>query len=393
MPRFDPLDSIDWASLHPAYGEASDIPAHLRNLTNPDQAVRLKALGALGNLIAHPCGVYPASLAAIPFLLELVADPDQSERGDILEIVRFIAQGQSWHDSHQTLLQLAGIDNAEVAEKREQELTVVTQIKQTFQGYLAFFVSLLNESDELVFQEALAILKRLTPTETAIQQVIKTCSTHNQLVVRADCLVLLSRWNCAEALSIAQQLFAKATDDLLKLTSAMVIVSETLPAPIPLSINNYLVDVIEQHDPQLIMQYESLVLIGGFWLDLACWLLEVESAIREACAAYFVQAIEQHPYEHHLKAALLVVFGTRKVDHAHILTPLQRQVVAIIADTAYCKVGMDVPLLNLLDSFGLPSTIPALDAYLGYPNAQHPGLEVVSKQADAEYRLVADRHH
>lgn len=380
MPRFDTLDSIDWASLRHAYGAASDTPIHLRELTDLDQAVRLKALDALHSSIAHPCGVYSASLAAIPFLLELVADSDQSDRGDILEIVRFIAQGQSWHDSHQTLLQLVGIDNTEVAEQRAQELTVVTQIKQTFQGYLAFFVRLLNESEELVFQEALAILKRLTPTETAIQQVIEVYATHNQLVVRADCLVLLSRWNCAEALSIAQQLFAESTDDLLKLSAAMVIVSETLPAPIPLSINNYLVDVIEQHDPQLIMQYESLVLSGGFWLDLACWLLEVESTVRETYAPYFVRAIEQRPYEGHLKAALLVVFGTRKVDPEHVPTPLQRQVVAMIADVAYARPGVvNTNPLSVLDSFGLPSTSRTLDPYLGYPNAEHLSLEEISK--------------
>ena len=69
------LDEIRWDELTHAYGNASDVPGLLRQLAASDPATVSPALGALFGNIWHQGTVYQATAPAVPFLLELVADP------------------------------------------------------------------------------------------------------------------------------------------------------------------------------------------------------------------------------------------------------------------------------------------------------------------------------
>ncbi|WP_406863116.1 PBS lyase [Streptomyces sp. HUAS MG47] len=84
------IDEVDWASLGHAYGPADDVPALLRGLASPDPEVRESALDGLYGAVHHQGDVYDSTLACIPFLLELVADPAVQDRGGIVELLTSI---------------------------------------------------------------------------------------------------------------------------------------------------------------------------------------------------------------------------------------------------------------------------------------------------------------
>ncbi|MFF5423039.1 MULTISPECIES: PBS lyase [unclassified Streptomyces] len=84
------IEEVDWASLGHAYGPADDVPALLRGLASPDPAERETALDGMYGAVHHQGDVYDSTLACIPFLLELVADPAVQDRGCIVELLTSI---------------------------------------------------------------------------------------------------------------------------------------------------------------------------------------------------------------------------------------------------------------------------------------------------------------
>ncbi|MGA5062514.1 PBS lyase [Streptomyces exfoliatus] len=84
------IEEVDWASLGHAYGPADDVPELLRGLASADPAERETALDGMYGAVHHQGDVYDSTLACIPFLLELVADPAVQDRGCIVELLTSI---------------------------------------------------------------------------------------------------------------------------------------------------------------------------------------------------------------------------------------------------------------------------------------------------------------
>ncbi|MGW6567973.1 HEAT repeat domain-containing protein [Streptomyces sp. NPDC054975] len=84
------IEEVDWASLGHAYGPADDVPGLLRGLASSDPAERELALDGMYGAVHHQGDVYDSTLACIPFLLELVADPEVQDRGGIVELLTSI---------------------------------------------------------------------------------------------------------------------------------------------------------------------------------------------------------------------------------------------------------------------------------------------------------------
>ena len=87
---FEGLDRIDWASMNHAYGSAEDVPELLRHLVSSDPEEREMALGGMYGAVHHQGDIYDCTIAAIPFLLEALADPDVPDRGEILGLLASI---------------------------------------------------------------------------------------------------------------------------------------------------------------------------------------------------------------------------------------------------------------------------------------------------------------
>jgi hypothetical protein len=90
------LDQIDWSRLPHAHGPATDIPVLLRRLADGSGDDSEQAMGDLFETIWHQGTVYEATAAAVPFLIELAADPASPHRLNLLCLLDAIAEG--WLD-------------------------------------------------------------------------------------------------------------------------------------------------------------------------------------------------------------------------------------------------------------------------------------------------------
>jgi hypothetical protein len=69
----DGLDAIAWGRLSHAYGSAHDTPVLLRQAAYEDREAASSAISDLYGSIFHQGTVYPATVTAVPFLVELAA--------------------------------------------------------------------------------------------------------------------------------------------------------------------------------------------------------------------------------------------------------------------------------------------------------------------------------
>ncbi len=89
----DGLDSIPWARLTCTYGTAQDVPGCLRILTSPSAKMRRAALWQLENALVHQSTVWTATVAAVPFFIELLRSPDVGSKDSILDLLSAFADG------------------------------------------------------------------------------------------------------------------------------------------------------------------------------------------------------------------------------------------------------------------------------------------------------------
>jgi len=105
----DGLDRIDWGALRTAHGPATDVPRHLAGLASADAGDREAALEALYASLWHQGTLYPATPAAVPFVLALVDDERTPDRPSLLlylaDLGRAAAMGDDpWYaDTQQAL--------------------------------------------------------------------------------------------------------------------------------------------------------------------------------------------------------------------------------------------------------------------------------------------------
>lgn len=102
------LDDVPWAGLSHAYGSAADVPDQIRTLLSDDpEAVR-------GVLFTFTCNIYhqgtryPATIAAIPFLIELLPHVSGETQAGLLDLLAHLALAAPDHPlTCQYVMQLA----------------------------------------------------------------------------------------------------------------------------------------------------------------------------------------------------------------------------------------------------------------------------------------------
>lgn len=87
------LDDIDWANLEHAYGEASDVPKLIRSLASKDEEERRGALWELYGNIFHQGTRYQATVYTIPFIFELIRDPNVPDKASLIKFTVDLALG------------------------------------------------------------------------------------------------------------------------------------------------------------------------------------------------------------------------------------------------------------------------------------------------------------
>lgn len=92
------LDQVDWSALTQAYGTAGDVPRHLTGLTATDAGEREAALEALYGTLWHQGTLYPATAAAVPFLLRLVDADSTRDRPLLLLFLADLGRAATFGD-------------------------------------------------------------------------------------------------------------------------------------------------------------------------------------------------------------------------------------------------------------------------------------------------------
>lgn len=88
---FDTLDTIDWAAFGPhIYGQAAEIPGHIRRLLSPHPVEREEALALLFGEGQDYGNVYGTTAPIIPFVLEVIADDTLPGREACLDHLEWI---------------------------------------------------------------------------------------------------------------------------------------------------------------------------------------------------------------------------------------------------------------------------------------------------------------
>lgn len=94
------LDSVEWADLTHAYGDASDVPNLIRSLLSPSKQTRESSLEELFGNIWHQGTVYEASVHALPFLIDLLRMPETPDPESVARLVACIIDGHGFCEVH-----------------------------------------------------------------------------------------------------------------------------------------------------------------------------------------------------------------------------------------------------------------------------------------------------
>jgi hypothetical protein len=84
---FTGIDDIDWGSLEHARGSAENVPGWIRDLTDPDPEVHMAALEAVFDVLCYDDHVYDSTLAAMPYLIEVLTIPGLPARHGLASLL------------------------------------------------------------------------------------------------------------------------------------------------------------------------------------------------------------------------------------------------------------------------------------------------------------------
>lgn len=133
----DTLDTVPWATLEHAYGSADDVPDTLRGLISPEEKTRQEAYYTIYGNIFHQGTRYEATPYAVPFLFEMLRDPNTPDRPSLLGLLTSLALG--YEEEHLPF----GIDPDAYYSSLETE-----ESKQLLERVRAYGLVYGNEDDE-----------------------------------------------------------------------------------------------------------------------------------------------------------------------------------------------------------------------------------------------------
>jgi hypothetical protein len=140
------LDAVPWRDLTHAYGSAEDVPELIRALQTapPDASGEDSPLWHLFGNIWHQGTVYEATAYAVPFLVELAAEPSTPNRTGILHLLSAIAQGCSYSAVHGNLL-----NKLDFEAEKAQELAWAHNAHEAVAAAIQQFSEMTNEPGDL----------------------------------------------------------------------------------------------------------------------------------------------------------------------------------------------------------------------------------------------------
>ncbi|MFI9788202.1 hypothetical protein ACIHEI_32560 [Kitasatospora sp. NPDC051984] len=165
------LHLVDWASLYHAYGDGTDVPGWIRALYSEDEAVVDGALDELFGRVLHQGSVYPASVAAVPYVAH--------------------AAVHAVHRRHLMLAYLAATGGTEAETWPGPQQEGCGLVAEELPGLL----HLIRDPDPEVRRQAVRVARRATGDSLRpALDALTACHRDDPVVrVRAEALTVLSR--------------------------------------------------------------------------------------------------------------------------------------------------------------------------------------------------------
>ncbi len=307
----DDLDQIPWSTIYHAYGYATDTPEHLRNLTDSELSVADAAHWALSASIVHQGGVWPAALAAFPYLLRLFLTNSGRNRSYVSALVKIIIEGIA--PPIPSLIPFGYFLNKRIQmedapDYAEAWTTIYPLVVKEFPNLLP----LLDDPDEDIASKTLKIVACCLAVDGGLwAEVLPFALAEKRPLLRASYQFVA--WASADpaALAWVAENVAQTREPLVKL-AAVFIMTQTVQQ-LPESMYAWLIATISVNNLSLIETYNALKLTHSYWFDCALMLyrrpLSERIPLAEQCLAY-LQGQDAALNDYDVAALLMLALGT-----------------------------------------------------------------------------------
>jgi hypothetical protein len=162
------LNGIAWSELNHAYGDAGDIPDALLALFDARKKVRAEALRHLRHSLNHQGFPENATPVAITFLLMILQSPGVQDRDALLHFLSELSNGHR-------MTQLGHLEEMTLSAWRPEEplVTIYRRVYEEVCLGIPAYLSLLDDPDEAVVQQALYLLAWLSPAAPKLAPVLR----------------------------------------------------------------------------------------------------------------------------------------------------------------------------------------------------------------------------
>ena len=224
------LDTVDWGRLTHAAGAADDVPDLIRMLLSDKASVRERAIGedGLWGVLCHQDSLYEATAPAVPFLLELVRNPQVKDRGKILDLLADFALGG--YDVVETETATRSRDLSLPPDTRpgqERAIEWTRQTRAAVQSGRDIYLQLLDDRIVRVRQGAIAVLVAACKTDgEAVAPILRRrFSRERNREQRASLVQALAAFTrvSAETHEFLTAVYEQDTDELARLCAADVL--------------------------------------------------------------------------------------------------------------------------------------------------------------------------
>lgn len=189
------LDDIPWATMQHVYGKEDKVPIWIRDLTSSERDIRYKALLNLENTLYHQGTLYKPTVYAIPFFLELLANPHVEDKAELLHFLATIARGgrfgtpahfYTWEYSpeHLDVVEQQGITPYPASHESQAR-------KALWKGY-AIYLRFLEDKDPTIRHCVMDLLGSFRrESATVVPLFLRLLRTEQDAVMRATLVWLL----------------------------------------------------------------------------------------------------------------------------------------------------------------------------------------------------------
>jgi hypothetical protein len=255
---FEGLNAIPWAELTHAYGSAEEVPMWLRQLRSPDAEVRRHARNHLWGSICHQNWIAPATAYAVPYLIELLADPEAQDKNEILDLLADIATCAPLYEPQWR-------ENEDVPTWNVPEHIPFKDAHLEAERGIGVYLGLLEPDDAKTRMSAVNVLTAFPARRNEIYSALLTYFHHTvEPSERANSILALGKLTSdqTDGVALFQELFQTEQNELTHFAAAMALI-RIANVETPQTAADFLAEIM-QGDENTLKGYQDLP-CGGGW--------------------------------------------------------------------------------------------------------------------------------